>query len=151
MYCPITTAAAAFALLGQVQAHFILQLPVSDGWVDDIETQAPCGGFSITNRTTVTDFPVTGGLMTILNAGDSLNITVNTALANATTKLTTAAKYDVTGSGTFCMPLVPVSKTLAGSMGVIQVIGDSDDGVLYQVCNTFSSAPIRIVGWTLTD
>ena len=137
-------------LVGQSTAHFLLNYPPTIGFDDSLEATPPCGSFTVDFSTdNVTDFHV---------GGDSLAMTSihpqATWLFRATLDQTASGNWSVllpaivqTGLGDYCERDVMVHATFAGSKGVIQVIQDAPDGILYQVSQSFgmnSSA-----GWAL--
>jgi hypothetical protein len=50
-----------------------------------------------------------------------------------------------TGLGAFCEPDVSIPASWAGSKGVIGVVQDAPDGILYQVWNTGKSVPRKLL------
>lgn len=125
-------------------AHIVLNLPTSFGFDDDKETTGPCGSFNPMNRTTVTQWPINGGAVAVLQADKSANLTFNFLMAASTSNvmIVPAMKINVAGTGDVCMPVVapPASITSMSGMStvgmpaVLQVVGETDDGKLYQVC-----------------
>jgi hypothetical protein len=120
--------------LAQVNAHFLLNYPVTVGFNDDQEATAPCGGFSV-SFTNVTNFYV---------GGDSIALTsthpASTGLFRATLDTTAGGNWSVLlpaiaqqTQGQFCEQGVMVPASFAGQKGVIQVIEDAVDGQLFQV------------------
>jgi len=124
------------SLIGQSTAHFLLNYPPTIGFDDALEATPPCGSFHV-NFTTdnVTDFHV---------GGDSLAMTSihpqATWLFRATLDQTAGGNFTTllpadrqTGLGDYCERDVMVPASFAGSKGVIQVVQDAPDGILYQV------------------
>jgi len=133
---PITKLAlgALFAL--QASAHFILNYPSSIGFSDDDEPTAPCGGFTPDlTKDNVTDFHVGGDTVYL----SSFHPTI-TFLYRATLDTTAMSGYQnllastvqVNGLNGNCNPLVPAPASFVGKKGILQVVADSPDGVLYQ-------------------
>lgn len=116
-------------------AHFILQYPNSLGFSDDNEPESPCGGFSIKFGSNDSSIPVGGFPVSLLSthpAADFLfRATLDTqAPFNFTNLLPVVSE---TGLGQFCLPALVAPADYAGKQGVIQVIQDGPDGILYQV------------------
>lgn len=120
--------------LSSVNAHFLLNYPTTVGFNDNNEDIAPCGGFDVSFANS-TNFYV---------GGDSIALTsihpAATWLFRATLDKTAAGNWTVLlpavaqqGQGQFCEH-VAVPASFAGQQGVIQVIQDAIDGLLYQVC-----------------
>ena len=133
---PLITLATAFmALAAQASAHFVLQYPHNAGFDDDVESTGPCGSFSIDDKTNSTDFHVGGDVIHLLGAHPQLTylirITPDMKVMNNFTTLLPDVQQS--GLGDFCEPSVSVPASFAGTKGVLQVIADSPDGILYQV------------------
>jgi hypothetical protein len=122
--------------IGQSTAHFILNYPPTIGFDDSLEGTPPCGSFSVDFSTeNVTDFHVGGDAlaMTSINPQATwlFRATLDlTASGNWTTLLPAIAQ---TGLGDYCEQDVMVPVSWAGSKGVLQVVQDGPDGILYQV------------------
>ena len=122
--------------LSHSTAHFLLNYPPTIGFDDSLEATPPCGSFTVDFSTdNVTDFHV---------GGDSLAMTSihpqATWLFRATLDQTASGNWSVllpaivqTGLGDYCEQDVRVPAMFAGSKGVIQVVQDAPDGILYQV------------------
>jgi hypothetical protein len=96
----------------------------------------PCGGFTPDfTKDNVTDFHVGGDTVLLLGAHPTI-----TYLIRATTDQTAAGGWQpllasdiqVVGLNLACNPSVPAPAAFAGSKGIIQVIADSPDGILFQ-------------------
>lgn len=116
-------------------AHFVLQYPQSLGFDDDIEGTAPCGGFAPTFNASDDSVPVDGFPVSMLSthpAADWLfRVTLDQkAPFNWTNLLPVVSE---TGLGQFCLPALKAPSEFAGQTGLIQVIQDGPDGILYQV------------------
>jgi hypothetical protein len=126
----------AAIFISQSTAHFLLNYPPTIGFNDALEGNAPCGSFTPDFSTdTVTDFHV---------AGDSLAMTSihpeATWLFRATLDITASGNWTIllpavlqTGLGDYCERDVTVPASWAGSKGIIGVVQDAPDGILYQV------------------
>jgi hypothetical protein len=117
-------------------AHFLLNYPPTIGFDDDAESQAPCGGFTVNfSKDNVTDFHVGGSAIALQSIHPEatwlFRATLDlTATGNWTTLLPVIQQI---GLGAFCEPAVKVPPSWAGQKGVIGVVQDAPDGVLYQV------------------
>jgi hypothetical protein len=132
----ILASLVAAILISQSTAHFLLNYPPTIGFDDALEGNAPCGSFTPDFSTdTVTDFHV---------AGDSLAMTSihpqATWLFRATLDITASGNWTAllpavlqTGLGDYCEQDVKVPASWAGSKGIIGVVQDAPDGILYQV------------------
>jgi len=135
-------------LIDQSRAHFLLNYPPTIGFHDSLEVSAPCGSFTVDfSKDNVTDFHVNG---------DSLAMTsihpMATWLFRATLDQTAAGNWTdllpavvQTGLGDYCETNITVPATWAGSKGVIQVVQDAPDGILYQV-----SLPLLLIRFWLS-
>jgi hypothetical protein len=149
---PVVVFALGFANVAE--SHFILAVPTSIGFDDDLEGTSPCGNFDPSVRKTVTEFPITGS-----NVGVSTSHPEATweFLAALTTNLTQwrslTPALNQTGIGYFCEPQVssiheltfdealltyrlkqiPGPKDWAGKDAVLRVIQHTSHGDLYQV------------------
>ncbi|ORY67514.1 uncharacterized protein BCR38DRAFT_407487 [Pseudomassariella vexata] len=115
-----------------IHAHFVLQDPPNIGFDDDKENQAPCGSFDASKRTVVTKYPVDGGTLSMLTTDEAMDITINIAPANGSMKFRTLMKLQIKGTGSFCLPSMPVAESLSGTDALMQVVAKSSDGTLYQ-------------------
>jgi len=127
------------------QAHFVLQVPPSLGHESASEPKGPCGGFEISTRTPVTDFPVGGSPVGFLNTHNTAIFEFKAALLKdlSTWRYLTLA-LNLTGLGSFCEPSIPGVKEWAGQDAVLQVVQlDDHHGNLYQV----SEVALESTGW----
>ena len=127
-------------LVSQTAAHFLLNYPPTIGFDDSLEATPPCGSFTVDfAKDNVTNFSV---------GGDSLAMTSihpkATWLFRATLDLTASGNWTdllpavvQVGLGDYCEPDVTVPASFAGSKGVIQVVQDAPDGILYQVSDPY--------------
>lgn len=132
---PLTYLVAA-VFISQSAAHFLLNYPPTIGFNDALEGNAPCGSFTPDfSMDNVTDYHV---------AGDSLAMTSihpqATWLFRATLDITASGNWTSllpavlqTGLGDYCEENVKVPASWAGSKGIIGVVQDAPDGILYQV------------------
>ncbi|EMC96688.1 hypothetical protein BAUCODRAFT_34074 [Baudoinia panamericana UAMH 10762] len=134
------------AVASLTSAHFILQWPPTAGFDDDLEPNAPCGGANVVSNSSNPQVQVGQFALSILNthpAGEWLfRATTDTVgLSNFTT---ISPIVNTTGVGSFCLTNMMVPSFFAGSAGVIQVVDNSVDGVLYQC------APVNFVSGSNT-
>lgn len=123
-------------LVGQSTAHFLLNSPPTIGFDDSLEATPPCGSFIVDfSKNNVTDFHV---------GGDSIAVTSIHPMAiwlfRATLDQTASGNWTdllpavvQTGLGAYCDTGIVVPSTWAGSKGVIGIVQDAPDGILYQV------------------
>jgi hypothetical protein len=117
-------------------SHFLLNYPPTIGFDDSLETTPPCGSFTVDFSTdNVTDFYVGGNALAMTSIHPQA-----TWLFRATLDQTASGNWTVllppivqTGLGDYCEQDVTVPASFAGSKGVIQVVQDAPDGILYQV------------------
>jgi hypothetical protein len=131
-----STALLSLSLCAVAKSHFVLQVPTSLGFDDDMESMAPCGGFNATTRTNVTDFPINGGDIGVLTTHPSVIWEYRAALVrNLTNWVSLTPKLNqTTGVGYLCEPEVPGVRKWIGEPAVLQLIQHGTDGDLYQVC-----------------
>lgn len=134
-----TAAAATVALLPTLAlAHFHLNNPETLGFSDDNEGKFPCGGFDISFSKTA-DYPVSGAPIYLTSTHPESTWLIRASLANDTsTWHNLLPVIEQSGLGDFCEKAVAVPADWAGQNGLIQVIQDATDGLLYQVGPTQS-------------
>lgn len=129
-------------------AHFTLNTPAPVGPFDeDTEGTSPCGGVTLdfsSDSMNMTDFHVDGEAMSLFLGHPQANF-----LIRATTDQTASSNwtqiypiFTQTGEGDFCAPAVAAPASLVGQMGIIGVVCDGPDGLLYQVCIFFVFGPL---------
>ncbi|KAF3942010.1 hypothetical protein ABW19_dt0206763 [Dactylella cylindrospora] len=114
-------------------AHFVLQIPTSLGFSDINEVQAPCGGFDIKSRNTVTEWPLGGHPIGVVSTHPNAHWQIRAALLENTDEfvdLIPDIRQD--GMGNFCLRSVPGYADWVGKDAVLQVIQTAVDGQLYQ-------------------
>lgn len=118
-------------------AHFNLNAPTAVGPFDeDTESTGPCGGPAVDLSTdTVTEFHV-GGEPIALKLGHPaaswlFRATLDGAAASNWTQLFPILTQ--TGIGDYCQPAVAAPESWVGQQGVVGVVADAVDGLLYQV------------------
>lgn len=132
----LTTLAVALVLLAQSRAHFLLHYPPTIGFDDSLEATPPCGSFSVDfTKDNVTDFHVGGDYIALTSIHP-----MATWLFRATLDQTASGNWTdllppvvQTGLGDYCETGITVPSTWAGSKGVIGIVQDAPDGILYQV------------------
>jgi len=130
-------ALSLFALLAAsrfASAHFLLDFPGTAGFDDDNEGIAPCGGFTVDFTKNVTAFHVDGDTVALTSIHPAaqwlFRATLDTTASGNWTNLLPVIAQDALGD--FCETNVQVPTAWAGSQGVIQIIQDAVDGILYQ-------------------
>ncbi|KIX07360.1 uncharacterized protein Z518_02013 [Rhinocladiella mackenziei CBS 650.93] len=143
-------------------AHFILQYPTSLGFDDEAEGTSPCGGFDPTFNSTDDDsIPVGGFPVSMMSTHPASNwlfrVTLDHQAPFNWTNLLPVV--DETGLGQFCLPNLKAPDSFAGQSGLVQVIQQGPDGILYQcaavnfvtgVNTTVSSSCTNVTGLTAT-
>jgi hypothetical protein len=117
-------------------AHFLLNYPPTIGFDDALEATPPCGSFTLDFSTdNVTNFSVGGDSLAMTSIHPKatwlFRATLNQNASGNWTDLLPAIVQ--TGLGDYCERDVMVPSSFAGSKGVIQVVQDAPDGILYQV------------------
>lgn len=126
-------------LCSTASAHFKLNSPPTIGFSDDDEGKAPCGGFtpdfSAGAKTKPTEFHVGGEAVSLLLAHPQANWlfrgTLDQSAAGGWKQLFPIVTQ--TGLGDFCEPAVTAPEKWVGKTGVVGVVADGPDGLLYQV------------------
>jgi hypothetical protein len=114
-------------------AHFTLDFPPTIGFNEDQETTAPCGGFNPLSSS-LTAWPLSGGQIALDSHHPEMVLLYRAQLMGATswTNLTNGF-LQMTGLGEMCITVGSLPTDWTGKAGVIQVIGQPPDGILYQV------------------
>ena len=123
-------------LISQSTAHFLLNRPPTIGFDDDLESTPPCGSFTVDfAKDNVTDFHVGGDFIFVTSVHPMatwlFRATLDPTASGNWTDLLPAVVQ--TGIGDYCETDVKVPATWAGSKGVIGIVQDAPDGILYQV------------------
>jgi hypothetical protein len=130
-------AAAAVFFLSAANAHFNLITPPTIGFDDDKEGTAPCGSFTpdFTNKSALFDFHVGGEPVAMKLGHPQVNWLFRGTLdetANGNwTQLFPIVQQS--GLGLFCETAVPAPEAWVGKQGVVGVVANGPDGILYQV------------------
>ncbi|MCJ1279399.1 hypothetical protein MMC21_007223 [Puttea exsequens] len=118
------------------KAHFVLNYPPTIGFDDDTEGQAPCGGPAVDfNTNNVTDFHVSGDSIALKSTHPAANWLFRATLDQTATKgdwTNLLPAVSETGLGDYCETNLKVPAEWAGQKGVVSVVQEGDDGVLYQ-------------------
>ena len=122
--------------ISQSTAHFTLQSPPTIGFDDDLETTPPCGSFTVDfSKDNVTDFHVDGDFIAVTSIHPEatwlFRATLDQTASGNWTNLLPAVQQ--TGLGRYCETDIKVPSSWAGSKGVIGIVQDAPDGILYQV------------------
>ncbi|KAK0713316.1 hypothetical protein B0T26DRAFT_857906 [Lasiosphaeria miniovina] len=128
---------SGLAALAQVitlgACHYVLQFPISVGYTDSTEATAPCGGYSATSRTTVTDWPLGGLAIAVITTHSSVTWEYKVALLSSPTVFVSLTPVlTQTGVGHFCEPVMPGYSPWLNQDAILQVIQHAPDGALYQ-------------------
>jgi hypothetical protein len=125
------------AMIGGSSAHFLLNYPTTIGFDDDLEGDSPCGSFSIDlTKDTVTDFHVGGDALALTSIHPEATWLFRATLDTSATPGNWSSLLPAisqTGLGNYCEQGVMVPSSWAGSKGVIGIVQDAPDGILYQV------------------
>ena len=130
------TVALLSQLFGQSSAHFLLNSPPTIGFDDSLEATPPCGSFTVDfSKDNVTNFHVGGDFIAMTSihpmATWLFRATLDQTASGNWTDLLPAVVQ--TGLGNYCETGITVPSTWAGSKGVIGIVQDAPDGILYQV------------------
>lgn len=138
------------ALVASSAAHFLLHYPATIGFDDDLEGTAPCGSFTPKfSSGNVTDFHVAGDSIALTSTHPAavwlFRATLGTddTATNWTNLLPVVSQTDL---GNFCETNLTVPDSWVGQQGLVQVIQDAADGMLFQVRNNN-----RVFGFLYTN
>jgi hypothetical protein len=130
-----TLVSSTLLLVSATNAHFKLNTPATIGFSDNDEGTGPCGGFTPDfSKNTVTDFHVGGEYVYTSLFHPQANY-----LYRATLDTTASGNWSQSfpillqsGLGDLC-EMVTVPSSWAGKKGVLGVVCNAPDGLLYQV------------------
>lgn len=132
-----------FHFLTPVSAHFSLWTPVPIGanvTGGPLEGTGPCGSFDITNRDTVTDWPLLGYPVYLVTTHPKVVFEFRAALVNDTTEwVNLIPPINQEGLGLFCEPAMPGFGLWTELPVVLQIAQYAPDGINYQVRGSFKS------------
>ena|ERR1700736_3119482 len=124
---------AILALVPTVLGHFTLDYPGTTGFDETSEPTPPCGTFN-PSSTNVTSWPLSGGQIAIDSHHPEMTILMRAQLMGSTSWVNlTSGFLLMTGLGELCINAGAVPANWNAQIGVIQVIGQPPDGILYQV------------------
>jgi len=114
-------------------ASFSLDYPPTTGFDEDQEPNPPCGGFP-PDLSSLTNWPLVGGEIAVdLHDPEALFL-FRAQLMNSDTWVNLSNGFvDMVGLGEGCIHALAIPPNWSGLAGVIQVIGQPPDGILYQV------------------
>lgn len=131
-----SVAATTLLLASTATAHFNLIAPATIGFDDDKESTGPCGGFTpdFKNKNALIDFHV-GGEPVAMKLGHSQANWLFRATLDETANSNWTALFPIvqqSGIGLFCEPSIPAPASWVGKQGVVGVVANAPDGLLYQ-------------------
>lgn len=136
-------ASATLLFLSVANAHFNLNIPPSFGFDESKEDSAPCGGFTpnFDDKSKVSDFHVGGEAIGVKLGHTQANWLYRATLGGSDSKNWTQLFPIVqqSGLGLFCEPSVTAPEAWVGKQGILSVVADAPDGLLYQC------APVNFV------
>lgn len=116
-------------------AHFILLWPPNAGFNEDKEPTSPCGGFTPDVNSSATDVHVEKFAVSIQNVHPEgqwgFRATTDTEPPYNFVDIVPLVK--TTAIGDFCLDEMRAPSNFAGKSGILQVVDNSPDGILYQV------------------
>lgn len=126
-----------FLLPALAAAHFNLLTPSPIGpFSDDDEGTSPCGGLTVdVSKDNATDFHVNGEAIALDLGHPTANWLFRVTL-DQTASTNWSQIYPIftqTGLGDYCQPAVAAPSSLVGQKGILGVVADGPDGLLYQV------------------
>ena len=131
--------ALILSFAGLTAAHFRMLHPESVHFSDSTEDQSPCGG-------RVPDFPSDDDdLFQYHIGGEDIATELTHEASNWLIRVTTDEKaskgweqvfpiYAQSGLGRFYQPKVAIPDKYEGKKGIISIVSEATDGILYQVC-----------------
>ena len=116
-----------------VSAHFTLDYPPTTGFDEDQEPNPPCGGFP-PDLSNLTAWPLSGGEISVdLHHPYALFLFRAQLVGSDTWVNLSDGIVDMVGLGEGCIHALPVPQNWSGQAGVVQVVGQPPDAILYQV------------------
>jgi hypothetical protein len=116
-----------------VSAHFTLDYPPTTGFDEDQEVNAPCGGFP-PDASNLTAWPLSGGEISVdLHHPYALFLFRAQLMGSDTWFNLSNGMVYMSGLGEGCIHALPVPSSWSGQAGVVQVVGQPPDAILYQV------------------
>ncbi|KAF3918521.1 hypothetical protein ABW21_db0207371 [Orbilia brochopaga] len=119
-----------------VQAHFVLRYPTPFGPSAANEETGPCGGYTFSESTPVTNFHVDGDSIAYSSSHPDVKVLYRVVQGSnpAASNLAWDQVFPIIeqfGSGDFCEPVVTVPSSYVGKQGILQVVQNAVDGMLY--------------------
>ena len=128
-----------------VRCHFVLNYPTSLGFDDENESDGPCGGVDIVFASNDTTVQVDGFAIAMMSTHPASEFLLRATLSKAApfnwTNLLPVVSE--TGIGDFCLPSLSAPDSFIGRQGLLQVVQDGPDGLLYQVGVLFTMSQVR--------
>ncbi|EHK42296.1 uncharacterized protein TrAtP1_005115 [Trichoderma atroviride] len=128
---------AVLSLASVSSAHFLMNYPDSIGFDDDKEGTAPCGGFTpdiSSGSKQLVDFHVGGDSLAMRATHNQVTwlfrVTLDGTAQSGWKQIFPIVQQS--GLGDFCEPHITLPASYAGKKGVIGVVTDAPDGLLYQ-------------------
>lgn len=128
---------AVLSLASVSSAHFLMNYPDSIGFDDDKEGTAPCGGFTpdiSSGSKQLVDFHVGGDSLAMRATHNQVTwlfrVTLDGTAQSGWKQIFPIVQQS--GLGDFCEPQITLPASYAGKKGVISVVTDAPDGLLYQ-------------------
>lgn len=117
-------------------AHFNLNYPETIGFDDEAQHDGPCGGFTPDfAKNTFTDFHTGGDAVATVTTHAEGNwlyrITLDETASGNWTKAFPIVRQ--TGLGAFCEPIITIPAEFVGQQGILGVVSNTPDGLLFQV------------------
>ncbi|KAK6499666.1 hypothetical protein TWF481_010029 [Arthrobotrys musiformis] len=115
-------------------AHFTLRYPEPLGKSAAKQDQGPCGGYTIDANTAVTEFHVDGDAVAYSSSHPEVKVLFRIIEGSSPDGANSYKGYPIVeqyGSGDFCEPTVTAPKSLVGKQGIVQVVQNAVDGMLY--------------------
>ncbi|KAF3926239.1 hypothetical protein ABW20_dc0102737 [Dactylellina cionopaga] len=133
-----------------VHAHFTLRHPVPLGKSAAKQDNGPCGGYTLDQNSPITEFHVDGEAIAYSSSHPEVNVLFRVVKGNKAdgNGLEWDQVYPIIGqygSGDFCEPVVKAPRDLVGQTGILQVIQNAVDGMLY------ACASVKFVSGTLSS
>ncbi|KAL7819544.1 hypothetical protein V8C44DRAFT_318420 [Trichoderma aethiopicum] len=139
---------AILSLASLSQAHFLMNYPKSIGFSDDDEGTSPCGSFTpdlSSGSSQLVDFHVGGDSLAMRSTHPQTNWLFRVTL-DGSAKSDWQQIFPIvqqSGLGNFCEPQITLPSSFEGKKGVIGIVADGPDGLLYQcVAANFVSGSI---------
>lgn len=140
---------AVLSLASVSSAHFLMNYPDSIGFDDDKEGTAPCGGFTpdiSSGSKQLVDFHVGGDSLAMRATHNQVTwlfrVTLDGTAQSGWKQIFPIVQQS--GLGNFCEPQITLPSSYAGKKGVISVVTDAPDGLLYQVCRIKKTSSFEI-------